>query len=60
MCRAFNFCNRLKVEAIMEYLFDHSKKKRRKEERKLSVVKPVLWLFSKGYCTDPTNGIPHN
>lgn len=38
MCRAFNFCNPLKVEAIMKYLFDHSKKN-------LSVVKPMLQLF---------------
>lgn len=35
MCRAFNFCNPLQVEAIMKYLFDHSKK-----------VKSMLRLFS--------------
>lgn len=40
MCRAFNFCNPQKVEAIIEYLFDHFNKK------KSSVVKFVLKLFA--------------
>lgn len=45
MCRAFNFCNPQKVEAIIEYLFDHSNQKKKKK-KKLSVVKLVLKLFA--------------
>lgn len=50
MCRAFNFCNPLQVEAIMKYLFDHSKKS--------EVDAPTI--LPTAYQSDPANGIGRN
>lgn len=57
MCRAFNFCNPQKVEAIIAYLFDHPNQKKKKalcSKIGAETVRP------KCLQSDPSNGIEHN
>lgn len=58
MCRAFNFCNPQKVEAIIEYLFDHSNQKKKKKALCCKIGAEAV--CPKCSQSDPSNGIEHN
>lgn len=60
MCRAFNFCNPQKVEAIIEYLFDHSNQKKKEKKKALCSKIGAEAVRPKCSQSDPSNGIEHN